>query len=152
MTLLGSHASARGALAKIRPGQLVPDMPRNAEPRTGLAMGDHAAITAKEWQIGREEQDERHEGRLGADHADHAADDRRDQRLGQGEDCHREPEQELARLRVELHEIGRERGEAERVGARAHERGGGEQQHHRHFGLSARRFRCAVERDCWSQS
>ncbi|MGY2067914.1 acetyl-CoA C-acetyltransferase [Blastococcus sp. SYSU DS0619] len=46
------------ALAKIRPGQLVPDMPRNAEPRTGLAMGDHAAITAKEWQIGREEQDE----------------------------------------------------------------------------------------------
>lgn len=46
------------ALSKIRPGQLLPDMPRNAEPRTGLAMGDHAAITAKEWEIGREEQDE----------------------------------------------------------------------------------------------
>jgi acetyl-CoA C-acetyltransferase len=46
------------ALAKIRPGQLVPEIPRNAEPRTGLAMGDHAAITAKEWEIGREEQDE----------------------------------------------------------------------------------------------
>jgi acetyl-CoA acetyltransferase family protein len=46
------------ALAKIRPGQLVPETPRNAEPRTGLAMGDHAAITAKEWAIGREEQDE----------------------------------------------------------------------------------------------
>jgi acetyl-CoA C-acetyltransferase len=46
------------ALAKIRPGQLVPEIPRNAEPRTGLAMGDHAAITAKEWAIGREEQDE----------------------------------------------------------------------------------------------
>jgi acetyl-CoA C-acetyltransferase len=46
------------ALAKIRPGQLVPESPRNAEPRTGLAMGDHAAITAKEWAIGREEQDE----------------------------------------------------------------------------------------------
>ena len=46
------------ALAKIRPGQLVPEIPRNAEPRTGLAMGDHAAITAKEWGIGREEQDE----------------------------------------------------------------------------------------------
>ncbi len=46
------------ALARIRPGQLVPDMPRNSEPRTGLAMGDHAAITAEEWQIGREEQDE----------------------------------------------------------------------------------------------
>src|SRR3954449_1989444 len=46
------------ALAKIRPGQLVPEIPRNAEPRTGLAMGDHAAITAKEWEIGREAQDE----------------------------------------------------------------------------------------------
>jgi len=46
------------ALARIRPGQLVPDMPRNSEPRTGLAMGDHQAITAEEWEIGREEQDE----------------------------------------------------------------------------------------------
>jgi acetyl-CoA C-acetyltransferase len=46
------------ALSGIRPGQLLPEVPRNAEPRTGLAMGDHAAITAKEWQIGREEQDE----------------------------------------------------------------------------------------------
>jgi acetyl-CoA C-acetyltransferase len=46
------------ALARIRPGQLVPEIPRNAEPRTGLAMGEHAAITAKEWEIGREEQDE----------------------------------------------------------------------------------------------
>jgi len=46
------------ALAGIRPGQLLPEIPRNAEPRTGLAMGDHAAITAKEWEIGREEQDE----------------------------------------------------------------------------------------------
>jgi acetyl-CoA C-acetyltransferase len=46
------------ALSRIRPGQLVPDMPRNSEPRTGLAMGDHAAITAEEWHIGREEQDE----------------------------------------------------------------------------------------------
>jgi acetyl-CoA C-acetyltransferase len=46
------------ALAGIRPGMIAPEIPRNAEPRTGLAMGDHAAITAKEWQIGREEQDE----------------------------------------------------------------------------------------------
>ncbi|WP_164701275.1 acetyl-CoA C-acetyltransferase [Modestobacter sp. KNN46-3] len=46
------------ALSGIRPGQLVPEVPRNAEPRTGLAMGDHAAITAAEWEIGREEQDE----------------------------------------------------------------------------------------------
>jgi acetyl-CoA C-acetyltransferase len=46
------------ALARIRPGMIAPEIPRNAEPRTGLAMGDHAAITAKEWEIGREEQDE----------------------------------------------------------------------------------------------
>jgi acetyl-CoA C-acetyltransferase len=45
-------------LTKLRPGQLVPNIPRNAEPRTGLSMGEHAAITAKEWGVGREEQDE----------------------------------------------------------------------------------------------
>jgi acetyl-CoA C-acetyltransferase len=46
------------ALAKVRPQHIVPEIPRNAEPRTGLSMGDHAAIMAKEWGIGREEQDE----------------------------------------------------------------------------------------------
>ncbi|HVL84417.1 MAG TPA: acetyl-CoA C-acetyltransferase [Pseudonocardia sp.] len=46
------------ALAGIRPGQIVPDLPRNAEPRSGLSMGEHAAITALEWQVSREEQDE----------------------------------------------------------------------------------------------
>jgi acetyl-CoA C-acetyltransferase len=46
------------ALAKIRPTQIVPDIPRNSEPRTGLSMGEHAAITAKEWNVSREAQDE----------------------------------------------------------------------------------------------
>ena len=46
------------ALSRIRPGQLVPEIPRNAEPRTGLAMGEHQAITAREWEISREDQDE----------------------------------------------------------------------------------------------
>lgn len=46
------------ALAKIRPGDLAPDQPRNAEPRTGLSMGDSQAITTKEWGITREAQDE----------------------------------------------------------------------------------------------
>ncbi len=46
------------ALAKVRPQQLVPEIPRNAEPRTGLSMGEHCAIMAKDWDIGREEQDE----------------------------------------------------------------------------------------------
>ncbi|RSM84581.1 acetyl-CoA C-acetyltransferase [Kibdelosporangium aridum] len=45
-------------LAKLRPNHIVPDIPRNAEPRTGLSMGDHAAITAKEWGIERADQDE----------------------------------------------------------------------------------------------
>ena len=45
------------ALLKVRPGHLVPAIPRNAEPRTGLSMGESAALTAVEWGIGREEQD-----------------------------------------------------------------------------------------------
>ena len=45
-------------IGKLRPGQIVPDIPRNAEPRTGLSMGEHAAITAKEWNVAREAQDE----------------------------------------------------------------------------------------------
>jgi acetyl-CoA C-acetyltransferase len=46
------------ALMKIRPRHLAPSIPKNAEPRTGLSMGESAAITALEWQIGREEQDQ----------------------------------------------------------------------------------------------
>jgi len=46
------------AVGKLRPTQLKPDIPSNAEPRTGLSMGDSAAITAKEWGVTREEQDE----------------------------------------------------------------------------------------------
>ena len=45
-------------LAKLRPQYIVPEIPRNAEPRTGLSMGEHCAIMATEWGIGREEQDE----------------------------------------------------------------------------------------------
>ncbi len=46
------------ALARIRPGQLVPEIPRNSEPRTGLSMGEHTAIMAREWGITRLAQDE----------------------------------------------------------------------------------------------
>ncbi|WIY04569.1 acetyl-CoA C-acetyltransferase [Amycolatopsis mongoliensis] len=45
-------------VAKIRPGHIVPAIPRNEEPRTGLSMGEHAALTAKIWEITREAQDE----------------------------------------------------------------------------------------------
>ncbi|UJW34080.1 acetyl-CoA C-acetyltransferase [Saccharothrix sp. AJ9571] len=44
--------------AKIRPGHIVPEIPRNAEPRTGLSMGEHAALTAKVWDVSRADQDE----------------------------------------------------------------------------------------------
>jgi acetyl-CoA C-acetyltransferase len=46
------------ALAGVRPQQLVPAIPRNEEPRTGLSMGEHQARTAAEWGIAREAQDE----------------------------------------------------------------------------------------------
>jgi acetyl-CoA C-acetyltransferase len=54
-----SLGGRRKAAAKLRPAQaLKPEIPRNAEPRTGLSMGDHAAITALEWHIARRAQDE----------------------------------------------------------------------------------------------
>src|SRR3954469_24125104 len=46
------------ALGAIRPGDIGLAIPQNGDPRTGLSMGEHAALTALEWQIGREEQDE----------------------------------------------------------------------------------------------
>jgi acetyl-CoA C-acetyltransferase len=45
-------------LGQLRPGQIVPDIPRNAEPRTGLSMGEHQARTTAQWGITREAQDE----------------------------------------------------------------------------------------------
>ncbi|MGI5212412.1 acetyl-CoA C-acetyltransferase [Plantactinospora sp. CA-290183] len=47
------------AAARLRPTQpFRPEIPRNAEPRTGLSMGEHAAITARRWNIDRQAQDE----------------------------------------------------------------------------------------------
>ena len=54
----GSLGARLSALAKLRPGQVVPAIPRNQEPRTGLSMGEHQARTAAEWGVTREEQDE----------------------------------------------------------------------------------------------
>lgn len=53
-----STAGKLRALAGFRPQHVVPSIPRNEEPRTGLSMGEHCAIMAAEWEIGREEQDE----------------------------------------------------------------------------------------------
>ncbi|HTW14872.1 MAG TPA: acetyl-CoA C-acetyltransferase [Nocardioides sp.] len=46
------------ALGAIRPGDIGLEIPQNGEPRTGLSMGEHAALTALEWRVTREEQDE----------------------------------------------------------------------------------------------
>ena len=53
-----SVAARLRALARLRPGQLIPALPRNSEPRTGLSMGEHQAITTREWGITRAAQDE----------------------------------------------------------------------------------------------
>ena len=53
-----STAGKLRALTALRPAHIVPAIPRNEEPRTGLSMGEHCAIMATEWGIGREEQDE----------------------------------------------------------------------------------------------
>lgn len=46
------------AATRLRPHHaFLPETPRNAEPRTGLSMGDHAAITALRWNIDRAAQD-----------------------------------------------------------------------------------------------
>ena len=42
-----SNVERAKLLAKLRPGQIVPEIPQNAEPRTGLSMGEHTAIMAR---------------------------------------------------------------------------------------------------------
>ena len=51
-------ASRVKALGAIRPGDIGLEIPQNGEPRTRLSMGEHAALTALDWQIAREAQDE----------------------------------------------------------------------------------------------
>src|SRR3954465_8337827 len=53
-----SLPSRARTLTRLRPQQVVPEIPRNAEPRTGLSMGEHAALMALDWGVTREEQDE----------------------------------------------------------------------------------------------
>lgn len=60
--LKASHAKSLGqrvkAFASIRPSDFAPETPRTNEPRTGLSMGEHQAITTAKWGITREAQDE----------------------------------------------------------------------------------------------
>ncbi|MFN3714027.1 MAG: acetyl-CoA C-acetyltransferase [Alcanivoracaceae bacterium] len=48
---------AKLALKLLNPKWFMPDVPKNGEPRTGLSMGEHQAITAAEWGVARDEQD-----------------------------------------------------------------------------------------------
>ncbi|MDX1490362.1 MAG: acetyl-CoA C-acyltransferase, partial [Pseudohongiellaceae bacterium] len=57
---LGRSKGALGKLSALKGlniGDLAPMAPANAEPRTGLSMGEHCELMAKHWHIGREEQD-----------------------------------------------------------------------------------------------
>jgi len=59
-----ASARARSLRARVqpwlglRPADLKPSTPGVAEPRTGLSMGEHCELMAKEWHIGRRAQDE----------------------------------------------------------------------------------------------
>jgi len=57
-----NRAKTLGARLKIlmrfRPSFILPSLPANAEPRTGLSMGQHCELMIKEWGISREAQDE----------------------------------------------------------------------------------------------
>jgi acetyl-CoA C-acetyltransferase len=51
-------AQRLAALSQLRPAMFVsPSLPRNGEPRTGLSMGEHAELMAREWDITRDAQD-----------------------------------------------------------------------------------------------
>lgn len=57
-----NRAKSGGERAKlatrIRPRHLVPSFPGVTEPRTGMSMGEHCELMAKEWKISRRAQDE----------------------------------------------------------------------------------------------
>ena len=52
-----TSAKLKHLMRAINPKHLVPELPANAEPRTGKSMGQHAEITAKRYGISREAQD-----------------------------------------------------------------------------------------------
>ena len=52
-----SNGDKLKSLLKIRPRHLLPHIPKNGEPRTGLSMGEHCELMAQTWQIPRDEQD-----------------------------------------------------------------------------------------------
>jgi acetyl-CoA C-acetyltransferase len=51
-------ARLRAALKGFRFGDLKPEFPGVGEPRTGMSMGDHCELMAKQWKIARVDQDQ----------------------------------------------------------------------------------------------
>ncbi len=51
---VGGRVAAFGG---ARPSMLKPELPRNAEVRTGLSMGEHCELMARRWNIARADQD-----------------------------------------------------------------------------------------------
>lgn len=58
LTRAKSFAAKRKIFKGFKLRELAPKPPGNGEPRTGLSMGDHCELMAKEWGISREAQDE----------------------------------------------------------------------------------------------
>ena len=53
-----SVAARIAAWLRLRPGMLAPEFPAVTEPRTGLSMGQSTELTAEQWDIPRQHQDE----------------------------------------------------------------------------------------------
>ncbi len=53
----GSPGRALKALGELRPGDIGLHVPTATERTTGLTMGEHAELMARDWDVGREEQD-----------------------------------------------------------------------------------------------
>jgi acetyl-CoA C-acetyltransferase len=58
LTRSKSFGERIGTIGSVRLKDLKPAHPGIAEPRTGMSMGEHCEAMAKEWKIGRQEQDE----------------------------------------------------------------------------------------------
>jgi acetyl-CoA C-acetyltransferase len=96
-----STAARVRLLGRLRPAHIVPKIPRNEEPRTGLSMGEHQAISTERWGVTREEQDEiaaRSHQRLGASYDDGFFDDLMTPFLGLSKDQNLRPDSTVEKL------------------------------------------------------
>jgi acetyl-CoA C-acetyltransferase len=105
--------------AKLRPAQpFRPEIPRNAEPRTGLSMGEHAAQTALRWNVDRQAQDElalRSHQRLAAAYDKGFFDDLMTPYLGLTRDQNLRPDTTLEKLGTLRPVFGTKGSDAERA-------------------------------------